>query len=119
MKRRHFIVTAAAAIGAASIPTIYYYKQGSEYNILLAQPQSLSLIWDAEAIHHIGTQYRTDFPGENSASSLVNLLDASPSVLNERITNDFKTGNTVLVDGWILSVTEARQCALASTVQSQ
>ena len=28
--------------------------------------------------------------------------------------NDFESGNTVIVNGWILSLTEARQCALYS-----
>jgi hypothetical protein len=30
------------------------------------------------------------------------------------IQRDFAEGRTVLLDGWVLSVTEARQCALYS-----
>ena len=30
------------------------------------------------------------------------------------VRRDFETGRTVLVNGWILSVNEARQCALFS-----
>jgi hypothetical protein len=30
------------------------------------------------------------------------------------VARDFADGHTVLVDGWVLSVTEARQCALFS-----
>jgi hypothetical protein len=32
----------------------------------------------------------------------------------EQIKNDFGTGNVVIIDGWILAITEARQCALFS-----
>ncbi len=35
-------------------------------------------------------------------------------MLQDRIRSDFATGETVEVDGWILSRTEARLCALAA-----
>jgi len=38
-----------------------------------------------------------------------------PSI-DDRIRDDFGAGRTVVVDGWLLSVTEARQCALYSTL---
>jgi len=44
------------------------------------------------------------------------MLEGAVSHLEESIKNDFETGNTVIVDGWILSRTEARQCALLSTI---
>jgi hypothetical protein len=45
-----------------------------------------------------------------SAGKAANLA----TTLDQQIKNDFITGNMVMVDGWILSVTEARQCALFS-----
>ena len=125
MKRRDFVLSAVGGIGFISISAAYYYMSDAGDDDALTQPQSLSLIWDAKAIRHVGNQYRTIVPEENSSHSLINLLRAELSItdesmvsrLNERITHDFETGNTVLVDGWILSVTEARQCALASTLQ--
>lgn len=36
--------------------------------------------------------------------------------LARRIRTDFSRGNTVALDGWVLSVTEARLCALVSLV---
>ena len=122
MKRRDFVLSAIGGIGFISIPAAYYCMRDVESGNLLSQPQSLSLILDAKAISHIGNQYRVFVPEEKSAHSLINLLRAGSSKpeasivsgLNETITHDFETGNTVLVDGWILSVTEARQCALAS-----
>ncbi|SHH78317.1 hypothetical protein SAMN04488109_5379 [Chryseolinea serpens] len=119
------MLSAVGGIGFISISAAYYYMSDAGDDDALTQPQSLSLIWDTKAIRHIGNQYRLIVPVENSAHALSNLLRAESfnagasivSRLNESITHDFETGNTVLVDGWILSVTEARQCALASTLQ--
>lgn len=125
MKRRDFVLSAIGGIGFISIPAAYYYcMREVEPDSLLTQPQSLSLIWDAKAICQIGSQYRAFAPEEKSAQSLINLLRAGSSDpeasivsrLNETIMLDFETGNTVMVDGWILSLTEARQCALASAM---
>jgi hypothetical protein len=33
----------------------------------------------------------------------------------KQVRADFAEGHTVIVDGWLLSTTEARQCALYST----
>ena len=34
--------------------------------------------------------------------------------LRNKVTEDFNAGNTILIDGWLLSKTEARQCAFLS-----
>jgi len=34
------------------------------------------------------------------------------------VKEDFEAGNITLVKGWVLSVTEARQCALFSLINS-
>ena len=38
------------------------------------------------------------------------------SALDEKVRTDFARGEVVMVDGWLLSVTEARLCALATLV---
>lgn len=116
MNRRHFIIIGAAGVAAVSIPTTYYFFKSVDYNPLLAQPQLLSLIWDNETMKYVGNQYRLQFSSEKSTKSLVRMLEGAVSHLEESIKNDFETGNTVIVDGWILSRTEARQCALLSTI---
>jgi hypothetical protein len=116
MKRRDFVLSAIVGAGVISA-SAYYLLSDVEYDASLANPQALSYIWDAKTINDIGNQYRTITPAESSQRSLVKLLNSTPS--NETIVNDFATGKTVVVDGWILSVTEARQCALASTIASK
>lgn len=36
-----------------------------------------------------------------------------PSSIAHQVRGDFRTGNTVTVEGWVLSATEARLCGLA------
>jgi hypothetical protein len=112
MDRRAFILT-AAGVGIASIGA-YYLMRDVEYEPTLAIPRDLSLIWNPEKIREIGNQYRVNTPGEASVRPLVKLLNSAPP--EQAIRNDFATGQTVIMDGWIISITEARQCALASTV---
>lgn len=123
MKRKDFILITAAGLTAISIPLAYTYLIKSEYDSLLAQPKSLSLIWDNQTISDIGNRYRSQVPRENKERALVKQLLAEADSRNlslsleGKIKRDFETGNTIMVDGWILSITEARQCALSSTIQ--
>jgi hypothetical protein len=39
-------------------------------------------------------------------------------MLENKVENDFKTGKIAVIKGWVLSLTEARQCALFSILQS-
>lgn len=116
MKRRNFILSTIAGAGVLSA-SAYYFFSDVDYDPALAEPQSLAFIWDTETINSIGIQYRAMYPDESTQHSLVKLLDRTPT--DEAITSDFATGKTVVVDGWLLSVTEARQCALASTIDNK
>lgn len=127
MNRRNFVLLGACGIAAISIPTSCSYFGDVEYDPLLAHPQSLSLIWENESIKAIGNKYRTQVPEEKNVRSLVNLLmeDISGNKplltesLEQKIKTDFKTKKTVMVNGWVLSVSEARQCALYSLTKTK
>ena len=77
----------------------------------------------ADRVRQLGAHYRAATPTENTAAALHSAIsDAgglrvpfvkSPSLAN-RIRDDFTAGRTVVVDGWVLSLTEARQAALFS-----
>lgn len=122
MERKKFVLLASAVGIAVAIPTWHYKFRSIEYDKSLAKPQLLSNIWDSEAIIRIGNLYRKQHPDEKSVQNLVSLLSDSLSTENgsielfiaKRIREDFKTGSTVTIDGWILSTTEGRQCALYS-----
>jgi len=84
-------------------------------------------------VREIGASYREKFNKENHEKQLIGILltDSTNkvvpvtseeavinSLLEQKIQKDFETGNTVIIKGWILSVTEARQCALFSLTQN-
>ncbi len=126
MKRRNFVLLTGIGISAIAIPTWYYKYRDPEYDQLLAEPELLSYIWDDNTISEIGMLYLEKFSDENSEPKLIELLSNNVStdlienteMLNQQITNDYKTGNTIMIAGWILSKTEARQCALFSLTQN-
>jgi hypothetical protein len=63
----------------------------------------------------MGQRYLELFTDEKQKLTLVKLLSDTPiNQLEQQITVDYQSGNTVLLNGWLLSKTEARQCALFS-----
>lgn len=122
MNRRRFIgMTAAGAVslvGAAS-------GRDDEYFALmtLAHPQLIDVLRDERVVHNLGLRYRERVPAEDNAGALAQAIRADlPStasappcaLVREQVQREFARGRTVTLNGWVLSVTEARQCALFS-----
>lgn len=122
MNRRRFLSVAGAAtvvIGTSRC------SAGVDYEVRsLAQPE-LFVTLGAGPVRAIGIRYRSVTPGERDPGALRSAILASrpmharflggfsPSVA-ALVRNDFELGRTLVLNGWILSVTEARQCALFS-----
>src|SRR5258706_14732593 len=62
----------------------------------------------------IGAHYRRLVPAENDRLRLRAAILAPRMSIAAMVRRDFETGRTVLVNGWVLAATEARQCALFS-----
>jgi len=83
----------------------------------LNTPKFLAAICDLQTIRKIGTDYRASTPTEASENVLTQLLttEGDPTgQLIKKVNDDFAAGRTVTLDGWVIAVTEARQCALNS-----
>jgi len=108
MHRRDFLQT----LGAFALLPIDAVRALDSHS--LARPQLLALL-GPEAVRELGIRYRAATPGEDDRDVLRSTLAAGlrPSIA-ATVQRDFEMGRTVLVRGWILSVTEARQCALFS-----
>jgi hypothetical protein len=107
---------------AASLTDSACTRDGSENAQALAQPGLIEML-GAERAREIGTQYRATMPKENTAAALRAAISNSqhktfPWIgrrsIDEQIRDDFAAGRTVVVSGWVLAETEARQCALYS-----
>ena len=125
MERRSFLIGITGVTVLTVSGAIYYKTRPIKYDELIVEPQFLSHIWDTSTITSIGNSYVSQTPKENSenelARALIEDISGSPEEmaksLTEKVAYDFENGDIVMIDGWILSRTEARQCGLLSKTQ--
>ena len=113
MKRRSFILLTIAG----GIATVTPSCKSRRVSSALTQPFFLSTICDLQTLRQIGAKYRATTPAEAREDVLTKLLTTGgdqPEQLIGKVKDDFIAGRTVTVDGWVLAITEARQCALYS-----
>jgi hypothetical protein len=126
MQRRTFIHLSAYTAIAITLPLMDGCNWESADKIL-SQPLLFSHLVDGKTISETGQAYRKLFPAEDNQATLNQLLlGSNPSSdkkliqkqLDERVDLDFRAGKTVTAMGWVLSITEARQCALYSILNA-
>ena len=110
--RRHFLLAAVYSAAACALSLL---KAGASYDdprgSAPTEPHVLVAQLGPDTVRRIGARYRSLVPAEDDARILqAQLATRAP----RSITDDFTADRTVVVDGWLLSVTEARQCALFS-----
>ena len=127
MKRSDFIKLSAFTAAAISVPFLQSCNQSTTEDAL-AKPMFLSRLFDEKTITDAGKAYIKKAPSENDENKLIGLLSDNSAIakssdqntihqyLDKKIKQEFEAGNTVLVKGWVLAVTEARQCALYSLI---
>ena len=114
-----------AGSAALLFPFFSCRNEHTKYYVL-SKPRFLSNILDSVTISSIGLAYQKKFPSENNKNVLATkmLIDRQGrplpfsadtntihATLDEYIRDDFEQGRIVILNGWILSQTEARQCA--------
>jgi len=128
MQRRVFIQLSAYTAAVLALP----FTNGCAAKPMDAEAQPLffSHLVDAKTIVEAGRAYRKANQKEDDENKLKALLSAASglsasnhdsairTMLDFRVSDDFKTGKVTMVNGWVLSITEARQCALFSILQS-
>jgi hypothetical protein len=126
MDRRQFLdVTATSALVAGLPSSGRATNAEAAFNLhALAQPDLLPIL-GPEAVREIGVRYRELVPAENQIQALrAAILAARPwssrvpwlagPSIGATVAEDFAAGRTIVVQGWVLSTTEARQSALYS-----
>jgi hypothetical protein len=122
MNRRRFFQTAAAGIATGLFDSACTSTRDANSDGL-DRPALLTML-GAERVRELGNHYRSTHPNENDAAALRDSISKGQAhlripffthtSLSDQIKNEFAQGRTVLVDGWVLSATEARQAALFS-----
>jgi hypothetical protein len=125
MNRRNFVRLSAYGTVLLGVP----FVAGCSYkpvNGAINQPPFLVQFMDKKTITDTGHFYLKLIPDENSSNKLESLLTANSGITGStepkkvhayfdgQSIADFNANKTVIVDGWVLSATEARQCALFS-----
>ena len=132
LKRKKFIFIVTALLAGAILPVYFFRKKFGQNYHPLAYPESLIELFNRETIKELGITYCTTHIAESDVSRLKQLLLADSSgniyeeddkialgeMLKKEIKRDFESGRIVVVKGWILSLTEVRQCALFSQSDS-
>ena len=130
MKRRAFILLGALGIATISIPAVKWLGLYAGWDNRLAQPKLLSHLFSRQVLRAFGKLYLELKPDESNYTKLAQELlgEKSDTIfsdtadvqtqIEERIRRDFIDGTTIVLNGWILSVTEARQCAYFSMLNS-
>jgi hypothetical protein len=114
LDRRRFLQVGALGVAAALVQTCR-----EERDHALDQPSLITTL-GADRVRELGTHYRAQTPNENTAETLRAAINDNRGSrllrgsIDNAVHDDFVNGRTVLVDGWVLSITEARQAALFS-----
>jgi hypothetical protein len=129
MKRRQFIYCATAML-ALTIPAGAYARPLAPTTATLAHTGLLDFLGGHDYICKIGQAYRDRYRDESNEVALTAaLLSAYPhkrplsatalnEYINNRVSEDFRKDNMVMLDGWLLARTEARQTALYSILHN-
>lgn len=122
MKRRDFIGLTAVGVAGLAWPGTSSAADGVT-RVTLAHPHLLRVLRDERLVADLGRRYREIVPAEDDPRALeAAILSDAPAPppasartwLEDRVQRDFATGRTVTLNGWVLSITEARQAALYS-----
>ncbi len=132
MLRRTFCQLTSMAVASTFLPLMACVGPDPALQRKLSLPTTLATINDPVTISEVGKTYMEQVPGENNPENLIDELMISPNgdaipnttdsltlqkIMSKKVQADFDNGEIVVVRGWVLSRTEARQCALFSLTQ--
>ena len=129
MKRRTFIYTGVAVAAGIALSDLLLLNNESKWKKQpFLYPFILSNFLDEGSLRIIGNSYRVKKPDENSKEKLLNAITSGMSKIQSKANDmayqameieknvemDFKSDKFIVIKGWVISETEARQCALLS-----
>ena len=131
MSRRAFLVLCGASVATAgSVGTVELLAGKGHKKSAPREQLTLrvaAVFTDRESANAVGEAYLRSHPRENDERRLVHLLSASNGVWRKlsrpneirrlgraQARRDYALGRLTVVEGWYLSQTEARMCALTT-----
>ncbi len=133
MRRRKFIWLSATGVVMSTLPWLGSCTSPSKWITILARPSVLGNFCDQQELMEMGKTYVARFPEEATISVLDNRLmldddsssaykpsseEALREFIGRKIDRDFAMEQTLIIEGWVIAQTEARQCALYFLTQN-
>lgn len=126
MIRRSFIGKASIAAAVVVTGGIIKWRFFAPRKLALAFPLMLSAFCDEATLRELGRKYLAQVPAEGSAGILLSRLEVGGAARGAGASDaiegaseaacqaeqDFQAKKILVIDGWVISRTEARQCAL-------
>jgi hypothetical protein len=117
VSRRTFLLLVVGAGAGATAAWRLLEANGDSQNAVVA-----ALLDDPAAARRVGEAYLERYPGEAGEERLTRLLglaDGQPPAVQQAqvgaaVRRDYQESRLALVEGWYLSRTEARLCALST-----
>jgi len=114
MKRRSFLyLIAYGCLGLMPQRQALSRKPGIIEQLWSRNPLD-GLFSDLGSAKRIGARYLKSYPHEANRDRLLSSVAEHRSALMLAIRSDYRSGRTLEIEGWQLSLTEARICALAA-----
>jgi len=128
MKRRNFIIS--ASVVTVGLPVAYYIQKHKWNQDPVSMPELLGRFCEEKTLKQIGVKYRQLVPVENEKRKLTDLILTDINgkkiktsdklhtieLIDQKIHEEFAAYNIMIIDGWVITTTEARQCALLSLI---
>lgn len=129
MNRSKFIKVTLGATAAALLPALHYGCRHRITHNPVMRPEVLASFCDEQAIRKIGQDYLSTLDssdakrdalearilaGYKNPASHETDREAMMDWIEKKVQDDFRNEKTVVIDGWVISITEASQCALLS-----
>lgn len=135
MNRRNFIILSATGAMIATLPLLECRGSDQQGYAELSIPIVLSRITDKNTILQIGKTFgemhpeqytlsdlekklKTNLPADNTLSDSLSKTKIN-ALIGEQIFREFSQTETLVIRGWVITLTEARQCALFSLLESK
>ena len=124
MKRKYFLRVSTLAVLGLTLPLSYCSSNQESLDELLSIPSTLSNIFNIDLINEFGKNYLNHHSRVKDKEGLLGKFlengtqtnfdkDALYKSLFAQIKSDFDNDRVIKLDGWFLSETELRQCALS------
>lgn len=122
--RREFLRSATAGLAGTLVTLTAACGTAADHSGPAVGTPAILATLGTDRVVAIGREWLRRTPGEREPAALTAAIHGwptwgpwRPADIERAVIADFDAGRTVVVDGWLLAITETRQCALFALEQ--